>query len=196
MPNAPRRPSAAASQPAATRSFREALLPFAPLLALFVIAVGYFALLRPRFATLRDLRARRAIEREVVDLEHQAAQLASARKTFEETFAAKREIIDAAVPGGEDVPGLFVAIDAAAQNAGLVITSMEVTREEPPAFLRALGGKSALVIGASLRGVDYPRLKSFLNVLTASRRILDVLSVQFSPQALNATVRVRAYSLD
>ena len=168
----------------------------APLIMVAIIAAGYAALLHPRFAALRDLRSRRSIELEVSDLERQIRESANAQETFRSALAAKREVIDATVPDEEDVPGLFVAMDAAAQNAGVVITSMEVTREEPPASLRALNGSPVLLIGASLRSADYPRLKSFLGILASSRRLMDVLSVQFSPQAFTATIRVRAYSLD
>ncbi|MDO8599178.1 MAG: hypothetical protein Q7S02_03650 [bacterium] len=191
------RPSSASSQlPTARTALAEVLLPLAPILVLAIIAAGYAFVLRPRFAALRDLRARALIEQEVVDLERQTTELANARKTFEEVLATKREIIDAAVPGGEDVPGLFVTLDAAAQHAGLLITSMEVTREEAPVSLPALRGNPVLLMGVAIRNVDYPKLKSFLNLLAASRRLIDVLSVQFSPQSLSTTIRLRTYTLD
>lgn len=163
---------------------------------LILIAAGYFLMFRPRFATLRDLRARRGIAAEITGIEQQVAQLGRTRATFEQQLAAKRGPIDAAVPGGEDVPGLFTALDAAAQRAGVVMTTMEATRELAPTSLRALGSNPVILVGVSLRSVDYARLKSFLATVAASSRLMDVLSVQFAPQSLTATVRIRAYTVE
>jgi|GEM_PF-4118470 len=194
MPTTRTTSTAAPVVPHAT--LRAALLPFAPVLALAIVVAGYAVILRPRIAVLRGLRARAAVEREVADLEREVAALASARETFEASFASKREVIDAAVPGGEDVPGLFVALDAAAQHAGVLVTSMEVTREKAPTSLPSLRGNSVLLMNVAIRSVDYARLKSFLGILAESQRLMDVLSVQFSPQALTATIRLRAYTID
>ncbi|MDO8648938.1 MAG: hypothetical protein Q7R81_04100, partial [Candidatus Peregrinibacteria bacterium] len=104
--------------------------------------------------------------------------------------------IDAAIPDREQVPTLFVMLDAAAQNAGVSITTMEVTREPAPATLTTIAGKPMLLVNLAVRGVDYPRLKSFIGNLSASRRLMDVLSVQFSPSGLSATLRIRTYALE
>ena len=172
------------------------ILPLAPLIVFVMIAAGYAVLLRPRFSELRDLDARRGITQEVTDLEQRVFELGRTRMTFEQQLAVNREMIDAAVPGGEDAPGLFTALDAAAQRSGVSIGTMEVTREPAPESLHVLGSSPVILVSAALHGVDYARLKSFLDVLAASRRLLDVLSVQFSPQSLSATLRIRAYSLD
>lgn len=168
----------------------------APILVFVMVVGGYVVLLRPRFAERRDLRRRAMIASEVAGLESLAAQLARTRATFEQELSGKRELIDAAIPGSEEVPTLFVMLDAAAQHAGVSITTMEVTREPAPASLTTIAGKPMLLVNLAVRGVDYPRLKSFVGNLSASRRLIDVLSVQFSPSALSATLRVRAYTLD
>jgi len=179
-----------------TPSRTRVLVVLAPILAVALVVGGYATLLRPRFAELRDLRQRATIEPEVADLERLTTQLTRTRATFEQELAGKRELIDAALPGSEEVPSLFVMFDAAAQNAGVSIVTMEVTREPAPATLTTIAGKPMLLVNLAIRGVDYPRLKSFLGNLAASRRLLDVLSVQFSPAALSATLRVRTYALD
>ncbi len=177
-------------------TFIAVLLPLTPLLLLAIIVVGYFLILRPQFMALRDLRARRGIASEIVGLEQQIAQLGRTRATFEQQLTAKRGPIDAAIPGGEDVPGLFTTLDAAAQRAGVVITTMEVTREPAPTSLKVLGSNPVILISASLRSVDYARLKSFLATVASSSRLMDVLSMQFAPQSLTATVRIRAYTME
>jgi hypothetical protein len=177
-------------------SFLQRLLPLTPLVLLILIVVGYAVVLRPRFAALRDLRARRGIAAEISAIEQQVSQLSRTRTTFEQQLSLKRGPIDAAVPGGEDVPGLFTALDAAAQRAGVVITTMEATREPAPASLRVLGSNPVILIGLALRSADYARLKSFLATVASSSRLMDVLSVQFAPQAMTATVRIRAYTVE
>lgn len=169
---------------------------YTPIIVFVMVFGGYVVLLRPRFSELRDLRQRATIASEVVDLESLAAQLARTRATFEQELSGKRELIDAAIPGSEEVPTLFVMLDAAAQHAGVSITMMEVTREPAPTSLTTIAGKPMVLVNLAVRGADYPRLKSFIGNLSASRRLIDVLSVQFSPSALSATLRIRAYALD
>ncbi|MDP3771543.1 MAG: hypothetical protein Q8R16_04535 [bacterium] len=172
------------------------VLALSPILVLVMVVAGYAVLLRPKFAALRDLRQRAAIEPEAAELESLATQLARTRATFEQELAGKRELIDAAIPDREQVPTLFVMLDAAAQNSGVSITTMEVTREPAPATLTTIAGKPMLLVNLAVRGVDYPRLKAFIGNLSASRRLMDVLSVQFSPSGLSATLRIRTYALE
>jgi hypothetical protein len=65
------------------------LLPLTPFLLALIIAVGYFMVLRPQFAALRDLRVRRGIAAEIAGIEQQVAQLSRTRATFEQQLTAK-----------------------------------------------------------------------------------------------------------
>jgi len=78
----------------------------------------------------------------------------------------------------------------------LIAGAAEVMREKAPTSLPSLRGNSVLLMNVAIRSVDYARLKSFLGILAESQRLMDVLSVQFSPQALTATIRLRAYTLE
>ena len=173
------------------------MLAVAPIVAIVVVIAGYVMFLQPLLTALAEVRAQRASA--LVALPALTTDIARAEKVraaVETIPEAQLHTIDGAVPGGEDTPGLFTAIDAAAQNAGIAIASMDVTREEPPKDIASLAGHRVLTIGISLRHVDYARLKAFLDVLASSARIMDVLSVQFAAQSLTATVRARAYTMD
>lgn len=172
---------------------------FAYAIPLFIVVVfvgAYAFVFRGQFAELRELRSRRAVE-ETVDVRRAHVQaMEAARAAFDGVDAEDRRAIDAFAPGGEDVPGLFAAMDAAAQRAGVAIATIEVAREDPPSDIPALAGNRVLTVGASIRNADYPRLKAFLDILARSRRLMDVRSVQFSPESLTATVRVWAYTIN
>lgn len=157
-----------------------------------IVAVGYLVLLRPQFATLRDLRSHRATPNRIPELRAAAARWNAARSAIDVLPASNRAEVDAIVPPTEDVPSIFVAIDAAAQRSGVSVVAIDVTRDELPPDA-AVRDVQASAISLSIRSVDYPRLKSFLGVLAASRRLFDIRSVQFTPSALTASVRLRTY---
>ena len=90
---------------------------------------------------------------------------------------------------------MFATIDAAAQRAGVIASSVNVVRGALPDTRRALRGVTALTTEVTLYGVTYDQLKAFLHVLVSSERLIDILSVRFSPGSFSGSVRVRAYAL-
>lgn len=171
------------------------LLPaIAPVVVLAVGAVGVF-LLRPPFAEFVRVRTASVAHTTTLAVAAETRRRAdAARATFETLTAEDLAVVDAVAPPGEDVPGLFTTIDGAAQRAGVVVASIEVTRDDPATAPSSASGAKVLAVGASIRNVDYPRLKAFLDVLASSRRLLDVTSVQFTPTSRTATLRLRAYT--
>ena len=170
-------------------------LVIAPLLAFVIFVIGYFAVVRGQIRTFRELRTRQSVERVSDGAREQIDRIARVEQEIAKIPEQDRQVIDRMVPAGEEVPGLFAIFDAAAQRAGVAITSMDVTREASK-DLKASGGARMLAANLAIRNVDYPKLKAFLGVLASSQRLVDVLTVQFSPQGRNASVLVRAYTLD
>lgn len=170
-------------------------LVLAPLFAFGILAIGYVAVVRGQIRTLRELHTRQSVERVSESVQEQIDRIARVERELAKIPEQDRHAIDHMVPVGEDVPGLFAIFDAAAQRAGVAVTSMDVTREAAK-DLKASGGARMLAANLAIRNIDYPKLKAFLGVLASSQRLLDVLTVQFSPQARNASVLVRAYTLD
>lgn len=167
----------------------------APVLVIGILVIGYFAVLRGQIRTFHELRARQNVERVSDGAREQIDRITRVEQEIAKIPEQDRQIIDRMVPAGEEVPGLFAIFDAAAQRAGVAVTSMDVTREASK-DLKISGGARMLAANLAIRNVDYPKLKAFLGVLASSQRLLDVLTVQFSPQGRNASVLVRAYTLD
>ncbi|MBI2482626.1 hypothetical protein HYV74_00430 [Candidatus Uhrbacteria bacterium] len=163
-----------------------------PILVLTVLGVGYGLLLRPQFVTLRDLRARHALRAEADALERGVREVRQLSEVGG-SLADARAVVDAAIPGIDDVPGLMTVMESAAQRSRVVVGGVEVSREPAPATMPELAGNDTVMVGISLRRVEYESLKTFVYLLEKSHRVLDVLSVQFSPKALTATIRARAY---
>lgn len=170
-------------------------LIIAPLLVLGILVIGYFAVVRGQIRTLRELRARQSVERVSDNVQEQIDRIARVEQEIAKIPEQDRKEIDRMVPAEEEVPGLFAIFDAAAQRAGVAITSMDATRESSK-DPKASGGAQMLTSSLAIRNVDYPKLKSFLGVLASSRRLIDVLTVQFSPQGRSASIVVRAYTLE
>ena len=185
--------SPSALSPEVSRAQRVAVLGM-PLIALVILTAGYVMILRPKFAELRDLRARTHIASEIPALEQRITRLDSSSEKLA-THRALLERVDFALPGEEDIPGLFATIDAAAQRAGVIASSVNVVRGALPDTRRALRGVTALTTEVTLYGVTYDQLKAFLHVLVSSERLIDILSVRFSPGSFSGSVRVRAYAL-
>ncbi|MFH1098791.1 MAG: hypothetical protein V1723_02645 [Candidatus Uhrbacteria bacterium] len=171
-------------------------LPWLAAVVVLIIVLGGYALaVRPAVQEFRKISAGGRSDA-LIALRSDVAQLESVRAAFDESAESAAEVIERAAPSDERIPELFVIVDAAAQRAGVIVSSIEVNRESPPTALAALGKNRVLAIGVTLRSVDYPRLGVFLDVLAASSRIVDALSVQFAPQSFTATVRLRAYSAE
>ncbi|MDO8462865.1 MAG: hypothetical protein Q7S96_01135 [bacterium] len=174
------------------------LLPMlTPVVVLAFGLIGYLLLLRPLLFELRTLERRRGFAADVTVLEERLARLTAARETFEHDLTTAQPIVDSALPSGQDLPGLLATLDAAGQRSGVAIASVEISPEAPPASLeRVLGQRGVVRIGLGVRNVNYERLKSLITVLTQSRRLVDVRSVQFTPERLQAALTLRAYALE
>ncbi|MDO8425049.1 MAG: hypothetical protein Q7T01_00840 [bacterium] len=194
-------PSALKPKPARAfqQDFRiERLLPMlTPIVVLAIGLIGYIFLLRPLLFELRTLELRRSFASDIAILEQRLTRLTDVRDTFERELSAAQPVIDSALPSGEDLPGLLATIDAAGQRSGAAVASVEIAPEAPSASLeRVLDRNGVIRIGLGVRNVNYERLKSLVAVLTQSRRLIDVRSIQFTPERLQATLTLRAYAFE
>lgn len=173
------------------------LLPaLTPILVLAIAIIGYLLALRPKLFEIRTLHTRATIASEVPALEQRLAGLERVQALFSEQLSDLQAFVDETLPASADVPGLIATIDAVSQRAGVIVSSVEITRGAPPeSFARVLGENETVLMGVGLRGVNYERIKAFLDVVAQSRRVIDTISVQFDPRRQSATLRLRAYTL-
>ncbi|MFH1430377.1 MAG: hypothetical protein ABIG71_02520 [Candidatus Uhrbacteria bacterium] len=175
----------------------EHLLPaLTPVVVLALAIIGYIAFLRPQLFELRSLQLRAAFASDVPALEQRLAQLERVRAVFGGELGAVQPLIDSTLPATTDVPGIIATLDAAAQRAGVVVASMELSREQPPPeFKRVLSDNEVVLIGLTVRNVTYMKLKVLLSVMSRSQRLIDTLSVQYTPKRQSATLRLRMYTM-
>lgn len=166
-----------------------------PLLVLTIAAAGYFFLL-PKYKELQDeKRVLAARENEVA---RQEAQLISVRDLLADLNRKEEQlaVLDQALPTAPAVPELLANLEALTQSSGLLATTLQITipstlpeagsGQNPQEFKRLEGilgsteNLSVLQIDMILTG-QYPNLKTFLTNLEQNLRLMDILSLTFTP---------------
>lgn len=194
---------------AATRLFLRAARALAVLVVLLILLGGYLLVIGQKVSEVRtvglqslsDERAR-LTERE----RYHADLVAMAERYQRDVSTDDRQFVHRTIPDGAQVPELLTALEAIATASGGLPTDISVTEPTGPAAAPTSGstidelirGKrpvtapslgvatpSATVQALTVRLVlsapgGYPTLKTFLDALETSERLLNVTAIRFS----------------
>lgn len=166
-----------------------------PLLVIAVLVLGDFMFLRPSLAEFERVRAERAdAERVVATLEARQEERSRALSA-DQLFSSEDRARLTGVSVGGDLPGTLAELSAHVRNVGATISNATVSADRLPTDLPpSLRSASAMLLTVTLDAADARALKEFLHAVAASSRMLDVVAVQFTPEASRAILRIRAYA--
>lgn len=165
------------------------------LVMVIFLTAGYF-LIWPEYQKLSDNKNKLVTEKET--LENQNRTLADLQKLFnnyEDISAANKEKIMSMLPREVDEPGLFTLLETLAGRNGMVVLAADITIKDPAADLKNLGLKE-VNLAINLTGGEYFNLKSFLSDLETNLRLMDVISVNYTPEASSIILNIKTYRLD
>lgn len=156
------------------------------LLAVLVLAAGYFALLGPKY---REITVGGGFDMTSLESEHRiatarAANLQQLVDTYEATDQAVLDRLDAMLPERPDNAGIFEQLEALALANGFALGTVSiepVAAPSDPAAAEAQAGRGIEQHGISivLGGGTYGTLKGFLDDVESNLRLLDVTAVSF-----------------
>lgn len=168
--------------------------------AVIILALGYFFVVDAKLAALRTsgFLERNRVTSELEAQKKYLADLQSSVAQFDTRLStAQREEINTFIPTGTDFPGLLLMLENLAAQANLKLASMNVAEVGQVASAAAGGSPTgaptaaaASVAGLPVRiqdvsvsfqgGTSYEELKRFIELIESSRRLLDVVSLNFS----------------
>jgi hypothetical protein len=127
--------------------------------------------------------------------------------------------LETMLPADPKTPDLLVWVESLARESGIQLLAIDIANDDvqdndiganfAPGVAAAHPNlvkneftpdgnvvPRSVTISLRLAGGDYQVIKSFLNKLENSLRLMDVLSFSFSPTAQNYTMIIRAYYLE
>ncbi len=164
------------------------------IMAIF-LAAGYF-LIWPEYQKLSDDRNKLAGEKETLASQNKTlVDLQKLFNNYEVISEANKEKILSMLPREVDEPGLFTLIETLAEKNKMVALAIDISEKDSSADLKNLGLKE-VHLAINLTGGEYTDLKNFLGDLQTNLRLLDVISLNYTPEAGSTILNIKTYRLD
>ncbi|MFC1662816.1 hypothetical protein ACFL04_01455 [Patescibacteria group bacterium] len=150
--------------------------------AVILVIVGYALLIGPKWNEIR-LVGLNDYAREQRKLEDDKVYLGELEKLVTKYNGINQAIlsdIDEVLPDRQDLPNLFVQMEALAIDAGATMSNISFSTTESEALSESVQLK-VLDIDIELDGGNrYNEVKALLDIFERNKRILDLISISFS----------------
>lgn len=164
-----------------------------------IVASGYYFILEPKYQQVGSGGA--------YDLDRLQSELAQKQSYFEDlreldanyqkVSKEKLTALEKILPAQRDIPGLFVQLQALAEEHSLFLASVSIN--EVPEAIKSKEKVSTikrLNISLNLIGSEnsgYDEIKEFLSTLEYNLRLFDVNAVYFSPDSPTYSINIFTY---
>ena len=167
---------------------------FSLIIPLIILGCGYLYFLRPKYnylkmtggLTLNILKSSLQSKKEYLK------NLEELKITYNNLTEEEKEKLEQILPLKKDIPNLFVHFENLIKQNGLKLSSINFTEEDTTEEDIKKGVK-ILNIDLGLKGGNYQILKKFLTNLEQDIKIMDVVSISFSPEGYN--IKLKTYYL-
>ncbi len=182
-----------------TRYFRVFIIIFLGI----ILGGGWFFFLEPKIEILKIGLTNLKKQKEVLNSRsNRLEELKKITKDYEKIEEEKIKRIYSILPSEEDLPGIFVQMEALAKESKFILRSIEIRRqkkgeeevEREGGFLKGIDIKE-LRISLKLEKGSYERFKEFLDKVEKNLRILEVVFVNFDPKGASFGVDLKTYYL-
>lgn len=190
-------------------------LIFAILVALAILAVGLFFFILPHYQeTITSKKQEIAFyDRQLEERLKYFKSLTKLKDDYDSIGLVEQEKLGLVLPGADEIPELFLALDTIINESGLELSSINYVEAAPPPESSAGAGAGAeegaeeksskgpditkqiktLEISLDIVGGSYDKLKIFLNKLEKNTRLLDIQSIAFENSFESITILLNAY---
>lgn len=177
--------------------------PFALLVILLIaifLTVAYF-LLMPVYSNLTDTQSKIVLEKQTLDQE--TSTLTAANKllgNYKAISASDEAKINAMLPETMDEPGIFSLFELLAGRNQMAVLALDISEKESAADLKNLGVTEidvAINLAANPASADqYGDFKRFLTDLEENLRLMDVTSINYSPESSSYILNIKTYRIE
>ena len=166
------------------------------LLAIFLTA-AYF-LLMPAYSNLADTQSKIVLEKQTLDQETNTLTATNKLLGNYAAISADDEAkINAMLPETMDEPGIFSLFEFLAERNQMAVLAVDISEKEAAVDLKNLGVTEidvAINLAANpASGDQYGDFKRFLTDLEANLRLMDVTSINYSPESSSYILNVKTY---
>ncbi len=172
-----------------TRFLLRHILAVGAVVAVLVLIIGAYTIIVPRYRTVKELgglnynqklETLKVQEEYLKDLQALRAEL----RTISNDDLAR---LDAVLPKGKDVPGIFRQMQAFAREASMELLSVSVADGAVIASTAEQATASnvhTLTVSVILGGqLNYTQLKNFLDVVSRQAPLLDLTAISHTPSS-------------
>jgi Tfp pilus assembly protein PilO len=166
-------------------------------LVLFVFLVvaiaGWFVFVGPLFNSYRTIDV--AVKKAEYDQYKKVLEkFQSILADWDAVSSQDKDRLNYFLPVGKDVPVLITMLEDMAQQSGFVVTIASLTQVEQPVIERT--DVYPLIVSLSLEGGNYAGLKSFIEKVESSLRLIDIASVNFQSTAATYILNLKTYYIN
>lgn len=162
-------------------------------IVLFIVAT-YF-LIWPMYGRVSDNKNKLISQKNLLKI--QTEYLSSLEKlisNYESIKLTDKEKLAQALPKEIDEPALFALFESLAGKNQMAVLAIDISEKEAGVELKNLGLRE-VQIAINLAGGDYEDFKSLLKDLEVNLRLMDILSISFTPESASYVLTIRTYRL-
>lgn len=175
------------------------------IIALLALAVSYFYLLKPKYdeIVLENNNIKSAQEAERKELDDYYDKVVDYIAEYKKIKKSDIEKISKLAPKDPDYEKLFTDFEKIIKEQGFILNSLSITPDERRADkknnepdAKADSSKiKKIKIEADISGVDYTSLKHLLGVIENNLRLMDIESLNWSPDNAGVQLEIITYYL-
>jgi len=168
-------------------------------LVIAIVALGYYYILEPKYQQVGVGGAYNLdnLKNELAQKQKYLEDLKKLEASYQKVSQEKSEKLEKILPKDKDISGLFVQLQALAEEQGLFLDSVSIN-EVPEAIKGNQAADKIKKLGVSLNltgsaNSGYGEIKDFLSLLEYNLRLFDVNAVYFSPDSPNYSINLFTY---
>lgn len=166
---------------------------------IIIIALSYYYILEPKYQEVGvggryDLAS---LESELILRNDYLEKLKQLEANYNKIAQADIDKLEKILPEEKDIPGLFVQLQALAEDHGFLLTSVSIgDMPDNTANKKSVATIQKMNISINLIGrgtSSYTEVKNFLSALEYNLRLFDVNAVYFSPDSSEYSINIFTY---
>lgn len=176
------------------------------LVVALILVLGVSLFIWPQYLAIKESGTYRyrTTKNELVMKQQTLSQLQKMALDYEKINLAELKALDLALPTEQDIPGLFIQMEALVADNGFVLNSIDFAQSAEAEATST--GETDKKTGQNLKevtvalsisgGGGYDNLKTLLDSLENNIRILDIKSLNFSPESESYAINITTYYLE
>jgi len=170
------------------------------ILLMAIFAVAGYLLVWPEYGRLVDTQEKIISQKKA--LEDESNSFYATNKLIEnyaDISSEKREKIEMMLPGEVDEAGLFSLFESLAQKNKIIVLAVDISEKEAAGDLKNLGVSEVQVSLNLTASPDsenaYGDFKKFLADLEVNLRLIDLISINYTPETTSYTLNLKTYRI-